>query len=98
MKLRRGEGVLLHDPAQGDYERNSYRGFICYATDLLKYVYFSSAVRALMRILDDLNIPSSSLRYEIYIQERDEGLLALYPDCLDLKGLPDSGTIPLPHK
>ena len=40
-----------------------------------------------MRILDDPNIPSPSLRYEIYIQERDEELLALYPDCLDLEGL-----------
>ena len=86
MKLRRGEGVLLHDLAQGDYERNSYRGFVCYATGLLKYVYFS-AVRALMRILDDSNIPPPSLRYEIYIQERDEELLALYPDCLDLERL-----------
>lgn len=87
IEARRGEGVLLHDPAQGDYERDSYRGFVCYATDLLKYVYFFSAVRALMRILDDPNIPSPSLRYEIYIQERDEELLALYPDCLDLEGL-----------
>ena len=42
---------------------------------------------ALMRILDDPNIPSPSLRYEIHIQERDEELLALYPDCLDLEGL-----------
>lgn len=87
IEARRVEGVLLHDPAQGDYERDSYRGFVCYATDLLKYVYFFSAVRALMRILDDPNIPSPSLRYEIYIQERDEELLALYPDCLDLEGL-----------
>ena len=69
------------------YERDSYRGFVCYAADLLKYVYFFSAVRALMRILEDPNIPSPSLRYEIYIQERDEEFLALYPDCLDLEGL-----------
>ena len=53
----------------------------------MKYVYFFSAVRTLMRILDDPNIPSPSLSYEIYIQERDEELLALYPDCLDLEGL-----------
>lgn len=40
-----------------------------------------------MRLLDDPNTPSPSLRYEIYIQSEDEKLLALYPDCLDLEGL-----------
>ena len=81
------DGVPLHDPAQGDYERGNYRGFVCYAADLLKYVYFFSAVRALMRMLDDPGTQPPVLRYEIYIHEGDEGLLALYPDCLDLEGL-----------
>ena len=87
IQVRCGDGILLHDPAQGDYERDHYRGFVCYAVDLLKYVYFFSAVRALMRLLDDPNTPSPSLRYEIYIQSEDKKLLALYPDCLDLEGL-----------
>lgn len=87
IQARCGDGILLHDPAQGDYERDYYRGFVCYAADLLKYVYFFSAVRALMRLLDAPNTPSPSLRYEIYIQSEDEKLLALYPDCLDLEGL-----------
>lgn len=87
IQARCGDGILLHDPAQGDYERDHYRGFVCYAADLLKYVYFFSAVRALMRLLDDPNTPSPSLRYEIYIQSEDKKLLALYPDCLDLEGL-----------
>lgn len=81
------DGIPLHDPAQGDYERGNYRGFVCYAADLLKYVYFFSAVRALMRMLDDPGTQPPALRYEIYIHEGDEGLLALYPDCLDLEGL-----------
>ena len=74
-------------PGPGDYERDNYRGFVCYAADLLKYVYFFSAVRALMRMLDDPGTQPPALRYEIYIHEGDEGLLALYPDCLDLEGL-----------
>lgn len=87
IQARCGDGILLHDPAQGDYERDYYRGFVCYAADLLKYVYFFSAVRALMRLLDAPNTPSPSLRYEIYIHSEDEKLLALYPDCLNLEGL-----------
>lgn len=86
-QARSGDGILLRDLAQGDYERDYYRGFVCYAADLLKYVYFLSAVRALMRLLDAPNTPFPYLRYEIYIHSEDEKLLTLYPDCLDLEGL-----------
>lgn len=80
-------GTNLYTPAQGDYERWPYRFFCNYATDLLKYVYFFSEVKALLISLSHEDVPKPKLRYAICCWEKDFPILRMYPDVWDLEGL-----------
>ena len=80
-------GTRLHDPAQGDYEKWPYRFFVNPATDLLKYVYFFSAVKGLIKLLkSDMPAPPQ-VRYAICYRKLDRPILRMYPDIFELEGL-----------
>lgn len=82
-----GNGTRLFDPACGDYEKWPYRFFVNPATDLLKYVYFFSAGKELLKLLaDDLPAPPQ-VRYAICYRRQDRPILRMYPDILELEGL-----------
>ncbi|MCI8539851.1 MAG: hypothetical protein HFF18_14560 [Oscillospiraceae bacterium] len=84
---QRASANELHDPAQSDYEKWPYRFFANPATDLLKYVYFFSAVKGLLQLLAaDIPAPPQ-VRYAICFRPQDMPILQMYPDVLDLKGL-----------
>ena len=76
-----------HDPAQGDYEKWPYRFFVNPATDLLKYVYFFSAVKELKKLLES-DVPAPpEVRYAICYRKRDRPILRMYPDVVELEGI-----------
>lgn len=80
-------GTRSHDSAQGDYEKWPYRFFVNPATDLLKYVYFFSAVKSLIKLLaSDLPAPPE-LRYAICYRKQDRPILRMYPDVIDVEGI-----------
>lgn len=83
---RSKDGTELHDPAQGDYERWPYRFFVNPATDLLKYVYFFSTGKELIKLLEsDMPLPTQ-VRYAICYRKRDRPILRMYPDVIELEG------------
>lgn len=74
----------LHNPAYGDYEIETDRRYRCFcnpATDLLKYVYFFSAVKRLMHNIEK-GIPTSGLNYALRCRKRDFPILRMYPDVV----------------
>ena len=75
------------DPAQGDYEQWPYRFFANPATDLLKYVYFFSAGKSLLKLLDDDLLSPPEVRYVICCRQKDFPILRMYPDVINLEGL-----------
>lgn len=79
------DGVRLTEPAQGDIERWPYRYFVNPACDLLKYVYYFSASKDLLALLND-PIVQTPLRYAICYDEEDVGILRMYPDVIDIEG------------
>lgn len=82
-----GDGTPLNDPSQGDYEKWPYRFFVNPATDLLKYVYFFSAGKSMLKLLaEDLPAPPQ-VRYAIVFREQDKPILRMYPDVIELEGL-----------
>lgn len=84
---RRKNGTELHDPAQGDYEKWPYRFFVNPATDLLKYVYFFSAGKELIKLFESDMPTPPQVRYAIYYRTRDIPILQMYPDVIELEGL-----------
>ncbi len=76
-----------HDPAQGDYEKWPYRFFVNPATDLLKYVYFFSAVKELKKLLESDMPAPPEVRYAICYRKRDRPILRMYPDVVELEGI-----------
>lgn len=84
---RRKNGTELHDPAQGDYEKWPYRFFVNPATDLLKYVYFLSAGKELIKLFESDMPTPPQVRYAIYYRTRDIPILQMYPDVIELEGL-----------
>ncbi len=81
---RRRNGSALSDPAEGNYEKWPYRFFVNPATDLLKYVYFFSAAKSLMKLLqDDLPAPPQ-VRYALLYRQEDRPILRMYPDVVHL--------------
>lgn len=84
---QRGGNSKLQDPAKGDYEQWPYRFFANPATDLLKYVYFFSAGKSLLKLLDDDLLPSPEVRYAICCRQKDFPILRMYPDAINLEGL-----------
>lgn len=84
---RSKNGIKSSDPAQGDYEQWPYRFFVNPATDLLKYVYFFSAGKNMLKLLaDDLPQPPQ-VRYAICYRKQDRPILRMYPDVIELEGM-----------
>ncbi|MCM1149707.1 MAG: hypothetical protein NC319_06445 [Butyricicoccus sp.] len=82
---QRGAASELHDPAQGDYEQWPYRFFANPATDLLKYVYFFSAVQSLLELVQAGLPTPPQLRYAICFRPQDRPILQMYPDIFNRK-------------
>lgn len=74
----------LSNPAQGDYEDWPYRYFIFPATDLLKYVYFFSAGKSLMKQLADNSVLPPQVRYRVFFHRRDIPILQMYPEVVKM--------------
>lgn len=87
IEKQRGDAAELNDPAQGDYEIWPYRYFANPATDLLKFVYFFSAIRELMSILENPDLAKPILRYAVCIRPEDTEILDMYPEIWKLEGL-----------
>lgn len=83
---RCGDGTILHDHAQGNYENWPYRYFVNIATDLLGYVYYFSAALTLLSIRENPDIPPTELNYGITTRERDFPILRMYPDVAYMEG------------
>lgn len=75
----------LSNPAQGDYEDWPCRYFLFPATDLLKYVYFFSAGKSLMKQLADDSTPPSQIRYGIIYHPQDIPILQMYPEVVKME-------------
>lgn len=87
VRSRSKNGTKLNDPAQGDYERWPYRFFVNPATDLLKYVYFFSAGKNMLKLLAD-NLPQPpQVRYAICYRKQDRPILRMYLDVIELEGM-----------
>lgn len=84
---QRGNGTILHDPAQGDYERWPLRFFANPATDLLKYVYYFSAMKSLKALLEENADSPPEVRYAMCCWERDFPILRMYPEIFDVEGM-----------
>jgi len=80
------DGTRINDPAQGDIERWPYRYFVNPVCDLLKYVYFFSAAKELLKLLEDSSV-HTPLRYAICYDEGDVGILRMYPDVIEIEGM-----------
>ncbi len=80
------DGTRINDPVQGDIERWPYRYFVNPACDLLKYVYFFSAAKELLKLLEDSSV-HTPLRYAICYDEGDVGILRMYPDVIEMEGI-----------
>jgi len=78
------DGTRINDPVQGDIERWPYRYFVNPACDLLKYIYFFSAAKELLKLLEDSSV-QTLLRYSICYDEGDVGILRMYPDVIEIE-------------
>lgn len=85
--LQRKDGYKLSEPAQGDYEQWPYRFFANPASDLLKFVYFFSAGKNLLKLLADELPAPPEVRYALCFRPQDKPILRMYPDILELEGL-----------
>ena len=72
--------TALNDPSQGDYEIARTRCFANPASDLLKYVYFFSAVKTHIMMLEHSEYYTNNLTYKLIITEKDGPLMNLYQD------------------
>jgi len=80
------DGTRIIDPAQGDIERWPYHYFVNPACDLLKYVYFFSGAKDLLKLLENSSA-QTPLRYAICFDERDIDILRMYPDVIEIEGM-----------
>ena len=75
-------GNRSHEPKQCDMEDWPYRYFFNPTFNLLKYVYFFSAVKSVLD-LEKKDIPVSvDVKYRIILPKSDFKILKLYPDVL----------------
>ena len=81
------KGNRCSDPRHGDWEIWPIRYFVNPANDLLKYVYFYSALRELQRMKSDQNAPDPQVKYAMLVKQRDLPFLhSLYPELLNMEG------------
>lgn len=72
------------EPKEGDYEAWPYRCFINITTDLLKYVYFFARVKEHIKFMQR---NKTELRYAIAHSEKDNAIVRMYPDVLEMEGV-----------
>ena len=82
--FERADSPMLHNPPEGDFEYARIRYFVNSATDLLKYVYFFSAVKEHLAYFS-ADSQNSDLSYAICYREKDKPLLQIYPDVMRSK-------------
>ncbi len=76
------DAVRCYDSKQGDLELWPERYYINPAFDLLKLVYFFSAVKSLNDILNK-GLPVSNIMYAIIMYPQDLSILRIYPDVFN---------------
>lgn len=80
------KGNRCSDPRHGDWEIWPTRYFVNPANDLLKYVYFYSALRELQRMKSGQNAPASQVKYAMLVKQQDLPFLhSLYPELLNME-------------
>ncbi len=77
------DGTPIRNAQEGDIEVWSDRYFITPAYDLLKLVYFFSAVKMYHALAGKDTFSVSDVRYSIIMQESDLSIIAMYPDVKD---------------
>lgn len=82
-----GQGTRLRDPKLGDIEIWPERYFINPAYDLLKLVYFFSAVKTANELALKSDIGAPGIHYTIIMREGDLPILKMYQDVLWSKRL-----------
>jgi hypothetical protein len=86
----RGDLLKCYDSREGDYDNCPCRYFINSASDLLKYVYYFSAVKSLISLRNNKNILAPHVHereYMIILPEYDKPILEMYPDVINTKGM-----------
>jgi len=73
----------LNDPKLGDVEVWPKRYFINPAFDLLKLVYFFSAVKSYHELEKSFIPSSSNIEYVLIMQKEDLSVLKMYPDVIN---------------
>lgn len=81
------DSTSLYDRAYGDYERWPVRFFANPASDLLKFVYFFSAVKDQLALAQSEPKYHSELRLAICIRKKDSFLMDMYPGVKDAEGV-----------
>lgn len=81
------DSTSLYDRSYGDYERCPVRFFANPASDLLKFVYFFSAVKDHVALTQRESYYRSELRYALCIRKKDSFLLDMYPDVKNAEGV-----------
>jgi len=74
------DGSRINDAKLGDIEDWPVRYFINPAYDLLKLVYFFSAVKTYHALEKNSSFPSPDVRYAIIMQPEDLPIINMYPD------------------
>ena len=73
--------IHTYDPKEGDLEKWPLRYYVNPAFDLLKLVYFFSAVKALHELIERGD-PVSDIKYAIIMHKKDLKIITMYPDVL----------------
>lgn len=81
------QGTRLRDPKLGDIEKWPERYFINPAYDLLKLVYFFSAVKTDNELALKSDIGAPGIHYTIIMQKDDLSIIKMYQDVLFSKNL-----------
>ena len=76
------QGTRLQDPKLGDIEIWPNRYFINPAYDLLKLVYFFSAVKTANELTLKSEVPAPGIHHTIIMRKDDLPIIKMYPDVL----------------
>ena len=76
-------GRKLNDPKLGDVEVWPKRYFINPAFDLLKFVYFFSAVKMQHELEKSTISGATNIEYAIIMKKGDRSILKMYPDVIN---------------
>ena len=76
------EAEIMNDRSHGDVACGHIRYFLNPAFDILKFVYFFTAVKSILQ-LENENIPLPQTEYHIIIHWGDRRILRMYLDVLE---------------